>query len=137
MKYYIRPGKMTEPPETGGKAMVMIDFTYQKLNDEYVSDAFVNFTLHQEEISFIKEASFLFLENKNEVELLDIKTLDRNAAKDFIRVATILKKGDVKSVLEALNSSSCVLKIKQSDGSQKIFIPSEDIIYKINQAFSR
>ncbi len=137
MKYYIRPGKMVETPDTDDQATVMIDFTYQKLNDEYVSDAFVNFTLHQEKIAFIKKAYFLFSENKNEIELLDIKTLDRNSAKGFIRVATILKKEDVQSVLETLNSSECVLKIELSDGSYKSFIPTEDVIQKIAMAFER
>lgn len=136
LKYYIRPGKMAAENAKTDKAYIMIDFTYQMEKRNYVSDAYVNFTLHDKTNAFIEAAQFLLPEGKT-VELSNISTLDRDVSKGFIRVTTVLEKERIKEVLEALQASAAALEVSLDDGSSKKFFVTKDLIERINEAFSK
>lgn len=141
LKYYIRPGKMLPEnfKDTKSKDYVMIDFSYQKRKREYVSEAYTNFTLHCKTNAFIEEASFL-LPAGNEIKkvnLLDISTVDRDTVKGFIRISSVLEREYVKDVLENLHAYKAVLSVLLDDGTSLKFESSEDIIERINEAFSK
>ena len=135
LKYYIRPAKM-KAAESTDKSYVMIDFTYQMKNREYVSQAYTNFTLHASNDAFIEKAHFLLSSGKT-VPLSDIKTLDRDVKQGYIRVSTLLEKGSVKEVLEALNKTSAALEITLDNGVSQKFVAAQDLIDKIAEAFNK
>ena len=136
LKYYIRPGKMAAENAKTDKAHIMIDFTYQMEKRNYVSDAYVNFTLHDKTNAFIETAQFLLPEDKA-VRLSNISTLDRDVSKGYIRVTTVLEKELIKEVLEALQASAAALEVSLDDGSSKKFFVTKDLIERINEAFSK
>ena len=90
LQYYIRPGKLIST-EAKDKSFVMIDFTYQKQNRSYVTDAYVNFTLHGKTEAFISEARFVFTD-KTFVQLKNISLLRRDVKQHILRVSTVLEK---------------------------------------------
>ncbi len=135
-KYYIRPALMTADREES-LASVKIDFTYQKVNADYVSDAYVNFTLHDKTTAFIKEACFILPEHEKPIPLVDIKTLDRNTSAEFIRVTTRLEKDFINPVLEVLHVKQGRLRVLLTDENQQDFIPTDELVLKITEAFSK
>ena len=136
LKYYIRPGKMAAENAKTDKAYIMIDFTYQMEKRNYVSDAYVNFTLHDKTNAFIEAAQFLLPEGKT-VELSKIATLDRDVSKGYIRVTTVLEKERIREVLEALQTSAAALEVSLDDGSSKKLFVTKDLIERINEAFAK
>ncbi|WP_024469328.1 hypothetical protein [Treponema pedis] len=136
MKYYIRPGKMLSADFKTDKAFVNIDFSYQKDTHVYVTDAYTNFTLNYKTSLYIKEASFL-LANNETVNLLNIKTLDRNVNENYIRVSTILKKENLQNVLEALAEQTALLEVTLEDGTKKRFTSTSDLSERIKEAFAK
>lgn len=136
LKYYIRPGKMAAENTKTDKAYIMIDFTYQMEKRNYVSDAYVNFTLHDKTNAFIEAAQFLLPEGKT-VELSKIATLDRDVSKGYIRVTTVLEKERIREVLEALQTSAAALEVSLDDGSSKKLFVTKDLIERINEAFAK
>ena len=135
LQYYIRPGKLIST-EAKDKSFVMIDFTYQKQNRSYVTDAYVNFTLHGKTEAFISEARFVFTD-KTFVQLKNISLLRRDAKEHLIRVSTILEKDRIQDVLEALHLSQAVLEITLDDNTVKQFTVTPDMIERLNEAFSK
>ncbi len=136
LKYYIRPGKMAAENAKTDKAYIMIDFTYQMEKRNYVSDAYVNFTLHDKTNAFIEAAQFLLPEGKT-VELSKIATLDRDVSKGYIRVTTVLEKERIREVLEALQTSAAALEVSLDNGSSKKLFVTKDLIERINEAFAK
>lgn len=135
LKYYIRPSKM-QSVDANDKSYVLIDFTYQMRNRNYVSSAYTNFTVYCKTNAFIEQAFFL-IQDEEPVNLSEIYTLDRDVSKDFIRVSTLLENKHLEKVLVALNKAEASLVVKFDTGLSKTFIPTKDIIDKINEAFSK
>ncbi|NLM00013.1 MAG: lipoprotein [Treponema sp.] len=135
LKYYIRPTKMNSI-EKNDKSYALIDFTYQKVNRDYVTSSFTNFTIYYQTTAFIKNASFL-LHDEQIITLSNIKTIDRDTKKGFIRVSSILENQSLEKTLYALHSSNAKLKVEFDSGDTKFFIPSKDMINKISEAFSK
>ncbi len=156
LKYYIRPARMNSENFENDKAYVMIDFSYQKKNQYYVSDAYTNFSIYYKDIDFIETAEFIFdnsnskteekSDNRNtensEEENLSVKlhepsTLDRNTRIAYIRITTIMKKDDVEKVLKGLASNTAKLRLVLTNKTVLTFEASKDLIYKVNTAFER
>ena len=135
LKHYIRPSVMTAaaPQE---KSSVMIDFTYRMKNRDYVSPAYTNFTLYSKNDAFVERARFV-LSSGVSAELTDIKTLDKNAKRGFVRTATLLSQDAVENVLSALRDNSAFLEITLDDGTTQMFRPSKDLINKIAEALGK
>ncbi len=136
LKYYIRPGKMISTAFKDDKAFVMIDFSYQKDNRNYVSDAYVNFTLNYAVDAYIETAGFL-LPNNEQVMLHNPTTLDRNVNQGYIRISTLLKQADVQKVLENIAESSAFLILILENGEKKIFSVTADLSHRIKEAFAK
>ncbi len=154
LKYYIRPSKMLSENYSEDKAYLMIDFSYQMKNADYVSDAYTNFSIYFDKISYVERAYFLLENdieqsklikseiadetvNPNQVELFDITTFDRNMKTPFIRVGTITKQADIQRVLKALANNNAKLVVVLTNKEVLSFEPSEELITKINNAFDR
>lgn len=135
LKHYIRPSAMTAaaPQE---KSSVAIDFTYRMKNRDYVSPAYTNFTLYSKNDAFVERARFV-LSSGVSTELTDIKTLDKNAKRGFVRTATLLSQDAVENVLSALRGNSAFLEITLDDGTTQMFRPSKDLINKIAEALGK
>lgn len=133
LKYYIRPTKLLS---VNSDDYVDIDFTYQMRNGNYISDAYVNFTLHYKTNSYIKNASFKVFPNI-EIKLLNITTLDRNTKLEFLRVSTILEKDNVQTVLKHLAEKKAILYLELDDNSKLEFEPSEKTLAALREAFSK
>lgn len=133
LKYYIRPGKMISENFKNDKAFILIDFTYQKLNRDYVSDAYTNFTLTYKTTAFVRGASFKT--NDKTFPLSNIALLSRNTKQNHIRVSTVLPCDYIDEVLKKLESSQIVLEIELDDGSKKTFVSTKDLSARITEAF--
>lgn len=133
LKYYIRPAKM-KCIDDNDKSYVLIDFTYQMKNRDYVSSAYTNFTVYCKTDAFVEQAFFV-LEDEQIVNLSEIYTLDRNVSLGFIRVSTLLANENLEKVLIALNQSKARLVVKFDKGQSITFIPTKDMMDKINEAF--
>ena len=135
LKHYIRPSAMpaAAPQE---KSSVVIDFTYRMKNRDYVSPAYTNFTLYSKNDAFVERARFV-LSSGVSAELTDIKTLDKNAKRGFVRTATLLSQDAVENVLSALRGNSAFLEITLDDGTTQLFRPSKDLINKIAEALGK
>ena len=135
LKHYIRPSAMpaAAPQE---KSSVAIDFTYRMKNRDYVSPAYTNFTLYSKNDAFVERARFV-LSSGVSAELIDIKTLDKNAKRGFVRTATLLSQDAVENVLSALRGNSAFLEITLDDGTTQMFRPSKDLINKIAEALGK
>lgn len=118
------------------KAVLFLDFTYQKSNRDYVSDAYTNFTLMYKTTAFVTDAYFKTNDNKI-IPLTNVSLLSRNINKNFIRVSTILQADFVDEILKKLEVSEAVLEIKLDDGSIKTFVPTKDLSERITDAFSK
>lgn len=136
MKYYIRPEKMQG---TQKDEFVLIDFSYQKKNDKYVSASYVNFTLYCKTVSYIKSAIFISEGGKETKRFMlsDIHTLDRNADAAFIRVTTLLGQSEVGAVLEGLHGGTCELEVVLESGETKRFTATAALRREIEEAFRR
>ena len=135
LKYYIRPGKMAAE-ESGSKSYLMIDFSYQMDKRNYVSNAYVNFTLYNRSDAYIDAASFSF-PNDDDIELTELSILDRDTSKGYIRASTILEQNNIDKVLKGLHESACVLKVTLENGSTLSFIVTDDVKSRIGEAFSK
>ena len=118
------------------KSSVAIDFTYRMKNRDYVSPAYTNFTLYSKNDAFVERARFV-LSSGVSAELTDIKTLDKNAKRGFVRTATLLSQDAVENVLSALRGNSAFLEITLDDGTTQLFRPSKDLINKIAEALGK
>ncbi len=135
LKRYIRPSAMpTAAPQE--KSSVVIDFTYRMKKRDYVSPAYTNFTLYSKNDAFVERARFV-LSSGVSAELTDIKTLDKNAKRGFVRTATLLSQDAVENVLSALRGNSAFLEITLDDGTTQMFRPSKDLINKIAEALGK
>ena len=135
LKYYIRPGKMTAE-ESGSKSYLMIDFSYQMDKRNYVSNAYVNFTLYNRSDAYIDAARFSF-PNDEDIELTELSILDRDTSKGYIRVSTILEQNLIEKVLKGLHESVCGLTITLENGSTLSFVATDDLKLRIGEAFSK
>jgi len=135
LQYYIRPGKLIST-EAKDKSFVMIDFTYQKQNRSYVTDAYVNFTLNSKTTAFISAAQFTFSDTSF-VQVKNISLLRRDVKQHILRVSTVLEKEFIQDVLEKLSISQAFLEISLDDGTVKRFTVTPDIIERLNEAFSK
>lgn len=136
LKYYIRPGKMVREKTASDKAHVLIDFTYQMEKRVFVSDAYANFTLYADTEAFIEGARFVLPAGKT-VELSQLSTLDRDVRSGYVRVSTVLEKGEIREVLDSLKTLEGVLEITLDDGSVKRFAATNDLSVRIDEAFSK
>lgn len=136
LQYYIRPGKMISSGFKTDKAFVLLDFTYQKSNRDYVSDAYTNFTITYKTTAFVKAAYFKINDNKI-IPLTNISLLFRNVKQNHIRVSTVLPCDYIDEVLKRLESSQAVLEIEFDDGSIKTFLPTKDLTERLTEAFSK
>lgn len=134
IKYYIRPAKMILKDAKDTSSSVMADFTYQMKQRDYVSDAYFNFTLNNKADAFILKACFVLNSNET-IELFDLNTLDRNSSLGYIRVSTIIKKENIKDVLESLHKDAVVLKLVLDNNTEMEFSASKDLISHIEEAF--
>ena len=125
LQYYIRPGKMISKSLKNDKAFVLIDFTYQKLNRNYVNDAYTNFTITYKTTAFVRSASFKT--DDKIIPLLNISLLSRNVKQNHIRVNSVLPCDCIDEVLKKLESSQAVLEIEFDDGSIKTFLPMKEL----------
>ena len=135
LKYYIRPEKMESTEYKKDKAFVMIDFSYQKENREYVSDAYVNFTLHYATDAYITKAFFSC--NDEVIPLSNIRTLDRSVSEKYIRISTIAQKTDIGRLLDNLKAQKGVLEISLENGETKSFVPTASLVERIEEAFGK
>ncbi len=133
LKYYLRPARL-DSAETGqSKEFVLIDFSYQMRNQYYITDSYTNFTLHAPITTFVKQAAFILPDEK--IALTQINTLDRNVAKQYLRVGTVLPKDKIKTVFNALKEKSASLQVVLEDGTVKSFLATDEISERINEAF--
>ena len=114
----------------------MIDFSYQMDKRNYVSNAYVNFTLYNRSDAYIDAASFSF-PNDDDIELTELSILDRDTSKGYIRASTILEQNNIEKVLKGLHESACVLKVTLENGSTLSFIVTDDVKSRIGEAFSK
>ena len=135
LQYYIRPGKMISSDFKTDKAFVLIDFTYQKSNRDYVSDAYTNFTITYKTAAFVRAAYFKINDNKI-IPLINISLLSRNVKQNHIRVSSVLPCDCIDEVLKKLEMSQAVLEIEFDDSSIKTFLPTKDLTERITEAFS-
>ena len=135
LQYYIRPGKMISSDFKTDKAFVLIDFTYQKSNRDYVNDAYTNFTITYKTTAFVRGASFKT--DDKIIPLLNISLLSRNVKQNHIRVSSVLPCDCIDEVLKKLESSQAVLEIEFDDGSIKTFLPTKDLTERITDVFSK
>lgn len=136
-KYYIRPEKILSEKYKEDKAAVLIDFSYQKENRKYVSNAYINFTLHYATNAYIMKAAFILEENKS-IDLPNIQTLDRNVTGKYIRVGLHNSKaGLCRKVLESIKQCSGIPEITLENGETKRFIITDAPTEKIEEAFNK
>lgn len=136
LQYYIRPAKMLPPDSKTEKNSVLIDFTYQKQNRDYVTDAYVKFTLNCKTDAFITEACFK-TEDGMKIPLSAPSLLFRDTKKNTMRVTTVLEASRINEVLEKLQSSQALLEIMLDDGYIQLFLPTKDLTKSIAEAFSK
>ena len=136
LQYYIRPGKMVSSDFKTDKAFVLIDFTYQKSNRDYVSDSYTNFTITYKTTAFVKVAYFKINDDKI-IPLSNISLLSRNVKQNHIRVSTVLPCDYIDEVLKKLESSQAVLEVEFDDGRIKTFLPTKDLTQRITDVFSK
>lgn len=134
VKYYIRPSKLTSDEKTDVYAM--LDITYQKHNRAYVSPGFVNFTLQVSTSAFVRSAQFVLPEEQI-IPLTDISTLDRNTAKGFIRVSTVVAQDSMALLLEKLHAARVVLEVVMDDDTVYRFTVSQELTDKLTEAFQK
>ena len=134
VKYYIRPSKLTSDEKAGTSAM--LDITYQKRNRAYVSQGFVNFTLQVSTSAFVRSAQFI-LPEEQVIPLTDISTLDRDAAKGFIRVSTVAAQDSMALLLEHLHTTQAVLEVVMDDDAVYRFTATQELTDKLAEAFQR
>lgn len=135
LKYYIRPQRFESESYKQDKAYLMLDFTYQMKDRDYVSDAFTNFSLYYKTTAYIKSANFI-LKDGSVVALKNITLLDRDAKKSYLRISTILEKDSIKTVLNELCYNNAALELSLDDGTTIRFFPNEEAKTKISNAFS-
>lgn len=136
LQYYIRPGKMVSSEFKTDKAFVLLDFTYQKSNRDYVSDSYTNFTITYKTTAFVKVAYFKINDDKI-IPLSNISLLSRNVKQNHIRVSTVLPCDYIDEVLKKLESSQAVLEVEFDDGRIKTFLPTKDLTERITDVFSK
>ncbi len=153
LKYYIRPTEMRSENYDKDRAYVKIDFSYQKENQNYVSDAYTNFSINYEHSDFVEASSFIIdnsdvMSNPNDeeklskkspkiIELSNITTFDRDSGRGYIRIGTILKKDDVEEVLTQLSKKKAKLRVVFVSKEVLIFEASDDLVDSIKTAFQR
>lgn len=133
LKYYIRPSRFESSLGKNKYEFVDIDFTYQKSNQNYVTDAYVNFTLNSKNILYIKSAEIVSPEGV--IVLKNVSTLDRDLRMNYIRVTTTLDKDSVEKVLTNLRDKVATLKVIFEDDSFREYVPTDDFTERVKEAF--
>ncbi len=139
LKHYIRPTEIRSVNYAKDKAYALIDFSYQKNNQDYVSDAYTNFSINYKNSDFVESSSFILdtEEDAETVKLFEITTFDRDSSRGYIRIGTILKKDDVGKVLKLLSMKKAKLRIVFVNKDVLIFEASDDLVESIKMAFQR
>lgn len=136
LKYYIRPTRFQSDNYESDKSYTMLDFTYQMKERNYVTDAYVNFSLYYETICYINEAFFV-LKDGTTVPLTNITVLDRDTTKSHLRVSTVLEKTKIQQVLTDLCYNNGSFYIILDDKTTLHFFPTPEGKNRISDVFSK
>lgn len=133
LKYYVRPTRMD--PAAGQAERLDIDFTFQRKNAEYATEAYVNFTLYTDHPDYVDASRFL-LPDSSSVELTKITTFDRNVREGLIRVGTRLPQNEVRRVIETLAAGRGLLEVVIQNRTLR-FSPSPELRRLLVEAQNR